>query len=146
MIFSSILDCQYEWEVFRGESHLLLEDDWKFGRALLLHPGKQKIQDHEVTGSIPDFGEIFFSKLQFHDKFVRVANSVLSEIKNIHLSRQKQSSKTGKTVKTKEKDFIFVGIHARGTDHIKYEIDRGFVPLKTNYYLDAMHLYRQHFK
>ena len=126
-----------------------MEDDWKFGRGLLLNPGKQKMKDNEITDSIPNFDEMFFSKLQFHNKFVQAANSALTEIKNLHLSKQKQTnktSKTGKTTKTKDKDFIFVGIHARGTDHIKYELDRGFVPVKTNYYLDAMHLYRQHFK
>jgi hypothetical protein len=56
------------------------------------------------------------------------------------------AKKKGKTSKSIGNDFIFVGIHARGTDHIKYELDRGFVPLKTAYYLDAMHMFRQHFR
>jgi hypothetical protein len=48
--------------------------------------------------------------------------------------------------KDSDTDFVYVGIHARGTDHVKYEQQFGYVPLKTSYYLDAMHLYRQNFK
>ena len=105
--------------------------------------GISKSDDHALMTSIPNFEDIFFSRLQFHDKFIFEADLVLNDVKAKHLSKQKQ---TGKTGKSKVKDFIFVGIHARGTDHIKYELDKGFVPLKTTYYLDAMHLYRQHFK
>jgi hypothetical protein len=43
-------------------------------------------------------------------------------------------------------DFVFVGIHWRATDHIKYELEFGFVPVKTSYFLEAMDMYRQHFK
>jgi hypothetical protein len=102
------------------------------------HVGISKSDDNALMASIPNFEDIFFSKLQFHDKFVEAADSVLRRVRAQHMAKQ---SKTGKV-----KDFIFVGIHARGTDHIKYELDKGFVPLKTTYYLDAMHMFRQHFK
>ena len=137
------LDCPYEWEIFTGDVTLLEEDDWRFGRALLVHPGHSKIIDGDVIDSIPGFDDKFFPTLKFHDSFADAANSVLAEVKRKYLSKQKIK---GKSKKSGSEDFIFVGIHSRATDHIEYEKDKGFVPLKTAYYLDAMHMFRQHFK
>jgi len=87
--------------------------------------------------SLPNFSDDFFPRLLLRKHFIHTANKILEEVRKKHVKRKKVES---------EGKFIFVGIHSRGTDHIQYEMEKGFKPLKTNYFLDAMHLFRQHFK
>jgi len=74
--------------------------------------------------------EIFFNKI------------VLNLHAEYFVIQFQAAKKKGKTSESSVKDFIFVGIHARGTDHIKYELDRGFVPLKTGVnFINILHMH-----
>ncbi len=52
--------------------------------------GLKKIDEHSVFDSIPNFGEIFFSKMKFHDHFQQKASEVLHQIKDQHLAKQQK--------------------------------------------------------
>ena len=45
--------------------------------------------------------------------------------------------------KQKKKKWTFIGIHSRRTDHLAYEKERNLPPLKANYYVQAMNMYRE---
>ena len=40
-----------------------------------------------------------------------------------------------KKFKNQKKEFVFVGIHSRRTDHINHQLKKNLIPLKPSYYL-----------
>lgn len=44
-----------------------------------------------------------------------------------------------------DREFVFVGIHCRRTDHINFELERNIKPLKYSYFLEAMDIFREEF-
>jgi hypothetical protein len=78
--------------------------------------------------------EALFEKLSFKDELVNEAQDKLHKI------RRKVMKK--KSAKTTNKEIIYVGIHARRTDHIAFELKHKQIPLKQTYYLDAISLFQ----
>lgn len=107
-------------------------------------PGISTIDDFKLLNSVPNFAEEFFPRLRFRETILKSAASMLHVVRQKHWN--KKTSNKGKAKGKGSNEFVFVGIHGRGTDHIQYEIDRGFKPLKTAYFLDAMHMFREQFK
>jgi len=58
----------------------------------------------------------------------------------LHLAKLKKGKK--KKIKSEE-EITFVGVHCRRTDHLEYESRHKQPALKTTYFLEAMHLFRQ---
>ena len=124
-------NCPYIWNCFRGERQDLstLNKD----KAFLLYPGAKREQTD--TGELflhPELPSLLESKLQFKDEFVSNAQAKLAKIK--------------RKFKNPHKEFVFVGIHSRRTDHLDFQVNRlGLIPVKSSYYLDAIDLFKSKF-
>jgi hypothetical protein len=117
-----------------------------YSRHVFPLPGISTINDIQLLNDLPNFSAQFFPRLRFRESILQSAAKVLHEVRQKHVNKTKASKGKKTNSSKKGKSFVFVGIHGRGTDHIQYELDRGFKPLKTTYFLDAMHMFRQHFK
>ena len=69
----------------------------------------------------PNLAKKLKSSLTFKDELLAVAMSKLEDVKQ--------------KFKNKKKEFVFVGIHSRRTDHLKHQSSKGDVLLKPSYYL-----------
>ena len=101
--------------------------------------------ENDVFGEFKDFSDAFFQRLQLKDKFVKKAKKILSLINKSHQKKHKITEIENNS-KSVQSNYIYVGIHCRRTDHLEYQKKHNMRPLDVMYYLDAMHLYRQHFK
>ena len=51
-----------------------------------------------------------------------------------------------KRFKKAKRETIFVGIHSRRTDHLKFQVEKlAVTPLQSSYFLDAIDLFHQKF-
>ena len=133
---------------------------WNTNHALILYPplfgvcpiwdmSHMEIDKYDLENDLlakdQNFQDGFFERLQIKDTFVNYAQKILHVIKKRHEKRHNLPDKS--EAKEKSGDgFIFVGIHIRRTDHVKYERDNDIKNLDLQYYLRAMHLYRTLFK
>lgn len=69
-------------------------------------------------------------------------NEIITEYEANQEKLRKLKKKSKKSKKKKSKNLTFVGIHARRTDHIAYERERGMPSIQPSYYLKAMEYYR----
>ena len=107
-------------------------------------PANYTIENDEMAQA-KEFQGAYFQRLKIKDAFVESAQKILHHIRKTHT---KKHNVTKKSTVSKKKilDYIYVGIHSRRTDHLEYEKRYEMTPLDTNYYLEAMHLYRQKFQ
>ena len=75
-------------------------------------------------------------------KFLASAAATLSAIAERHRNKSVAARGGGKKRKRKS-DCVFVGIHARMTDHKSLERETGRIPVKASYFVQAMDLYRR---
>ena len=81
---------------------------------------------------VPNLAETLESRLKFKDILIEHAQEKLHEVK--------------KSFKSQKKETIFVGIHSRRTDHVRFSIQKlDLKPISPSYYLDAMDIFRQKF-
>ena len=66
----------------------------------------------------------------------------LLKFKAHHLGRHHKKG----SERNKKKNWIFIGIHVRRTDHLAYEDKYGLKSLDPSYYLTAMQMFRKKFK
>ena len=85
-------------------------------------------------------------------KFLALAAETLSGIAERHrtaaMARGEKKRRKRKATEEKEADeeeerLLFVGIHARMTDHKSLERETGRIPVKASYFVQAMDLYRR---
>ena len=124
-------NCPYVWEAYRNPREDL--KNLNKNHAFLLYPGSKKDQtDSGILMENPHLPSLLESQLQFKDEFVSHAQAKLSQIKT--------------KFKNPKKEFVFVGIHSRRTDHLDFQVNRlGLKPVKSSYYLDAIDLFRSKF-
>ena len=126
-------NCPTIWTPFNDEMKQLASVG--HGQHLHLYPGKPKSEPSNFYSK--EVEDEFFKDMIFHQKFLDKAQEVLQKVRKQHLA--KSSSK-------KVKEPIFIGVHWRLTDHLDFQSRFGIKPVKINYFLDAMHLYRKKFK
>ena len=136
---------------------MLESPEWNRDRALMLYPGNTiklfefrddnyTIESDELAQS-KGFQDALFKRLEIKDVFVRSAQKILRFITKTHYKRHNiPTKKKLKRLKAKKLDYVYVGIHYCRTDHTRYEKKHDMKPLDAQYYIDAMHLYRQTFK
>ena len=80
-------------------------------------------------------------------KFLASAAETLSGIAERHRTQTAAAKGEKKRRKRKadeeEERLLFVGIHARMTDHKSLERETGRIPVKASYFVQAMDLYRR---
>lgn len=130
-------DCRLKWEYVQDVMNLLDKDEWKFNRAVFTSSVAQ--DNARLLKSVDNLADLLLNELVIKTEFLNAAQKKLHEILNIHNANHKV--KESKTL-----DYIFVGIHIRRGDHIKFEQDTGLTPLKSYYFIDAMDLFRNKFK
>ena len=108
--------CPYKWEAFRQPVAELF--NFTKNHALLLYPGF--VADGELCDH-PDLPQKLKTQLEIKDKFVHFAQKKLHSVK--------------KSFKNQIKEFVFVGIHSRRTDHLQFQQKHKKIPLKSSYYL-----------
>ena len=108
--------CPYKWEAFREPGVELF--NFTNNHALLLYPGF--VADGELCNH-PDLAQKLKNQLEIKDKFVHFAQEKLHSVK--------------KSFKNQKKEFVFVGIHSRRTDHLKFQLKHQKIPLTPSYYL-----------
>ena len=126
-------DCTYGWETFQKPVELLSEEGFSRNKVMLLFPANVMGNTGELSTRLePNFTKILFGDLKFRPKFIRHSQETLHRIKKEHMEKlnkkksDKRSAKPKKKIKKKpaEKDFVFVGIHCRRTDHLAFERDQ----------------------
>ncbi len=85
-----------------------------------------------APGLVPRLERAF----RFHPNHLEAASKTLAKISDLHKSRKKKKKSK------KKQDPVFVGIHCRRTDHDHFEREKGMVPLRPSYFLQAMDMYR----
>ena len=80
----------------------------------------------------------FTLKQHFIDAAKKTFDKILGDFK--------KKRKKGKSKKKMKSDLTVVGIHSRRTDHLAFEAEKNYVPLKPSYFLKAMDIFREHFK
>ena len=135
---------------------MLESPEWNRNRALMLYPGNSinmfnvinidnyTIDNDEMAQS-KEFQDAFFQRMQIKDVFRESAQKILRYITRAHHKRH-NTTKKSRASKTKQLNYVYVGIHCRRTDHAKYEKKHNMKALDAKYYLESMHLYRQKFK
>jgi len=76
--------------------------------------------------------------LTFRQKFIQAAEDTLRKVFHEHMKASKEKE-------TKASDVLFVGIHCRGHEFKSMEVQAGYKPIKADYFVKAMDLYRTHF-
>ena len=80
-------------------------------------------------------------------KFLALAAETLSGIAERHRTAaakgEKKRRKRRADEADEEEERLFVGIHARMTDHKSLERETGRIPVKASYFVQAMDLYRR---
>ena len=111
-------NCPYTWNIFREYPDEL--GNRAINNAYIINPSGRLREDGKFF-STPKLPKKLRKVLQLKDAFVSNAESKLQKVK--------------KKFKNQEKEFIFVGIHSRRTDHLAYQHKRGQIPLQPSYYL-----------
>ena len=127
-------ECTYEWETFQKPVEMLSEEKFSRDKFMLLFPANVMGNTGELSTRLePNFSTKMFSDLKFKLKFILHSQETLQRIKEEHLeklNKRKSGKKSAKPKKNKtkkklvEKDFVFVGIHCRRTDHLAFERDQ----------------------
>jgi len=138
-------NCPYKWRPFYGNKSELVDTR---GEAFLMlnDVGDKTLYSNFTVGQTRLLTDSFFDQLQLKESLLDKAQETLQRIKAEHLHRHKGQKVKASEVKKGREDFVYVGIHARRTDHLEYEQKRNMVNLRPGYYLDAMRLFRQKFK
>ena len=79
-------------------------------------------------------------------KFLASAAATLSGIAERHrraAAKGEKKRRKRRTDEAEEEELLFVGIHARMTDHKSLERETGRIPVKASYFVQAMDLYRR---
>ena len=134
-------ECAYQWKVYDGPQANFSHPEMRRNRHLHIYPVGTSDTDKADLYAHTDFAEVILDDLQLRDSFVEHANARLEEIKVKFI---KQQESTGKKVK-RSREFVYVGIHSRRTDHLEYQLKMKQVPLTVSYFLDAMDLFRAKF-
>ena len=111
--------CPYKWEMFRQPGAELF--NFTKNHAFMLYPGKVA---NELQGELydhPDLARELKKQLEMKDEFVNFAQEKLHSVKKFY--------------KNQKKEFVFVGIHSRRTDHLQYQQKQKKIPLTPSYYL-----------
>lgn len=74
-------------------------------------------------------------------KFLAAAAGTLSAIAERHRKAAKGGKKRKRGAKTEKQ--VFVGVHARLTDHKSLERETGRISVKASYFVQAMDIYRR---
>ena len=80
------------------------------------------------------------------EKFLASAAETLSGIAERHrrtAAARGEKKRRKRTDEADEEELLFVGIHARMTDHKSLERETGRIPVKASYFVQAMDLYRR---
>ena len=94
--------------------------------------------ENDIYNEFKNFSDAFFQRLQLKDSYVKRAQKILHLIKKSHQKKHQTTKKLNNT--------IYIGIHSRRTDHLEHEKKHKMISVDVMYYLNAMHLYREHFK
>ena len=111
--------CPYKWETFRQPGAELF--NFTKNHAFFLYPG---FVADELQGELydhPDLAQKLKNQLEIKDEFVNFAQEKLQSVK--------------KSFKNQKKEFVFVGIHSRRTDHLQFQQKHKKIPLTPSYYL-----------
>ena len=111
-------NCPYTWNIFREYPDEL--GNRAINNAYIINPSGRLREDGKFFNT-PELAKELRKVLQLKDSFVSNAESKLQKVK--------------KKFKNQEKEFVFVGIHSRRTDHLAYQHKRGQIPLQPSYYL-----------
>ena len=82
-------------------------------------------------------------------KFLASAAATLSGIAERHRraaakgEKKRRKRKATEEKEAEDEELLFVGIHARMTDHKSLERETGRIPVKASYFVQAMDLYRR---
>ena len=122
-------ECTYEWETFQKPVEMLSEEKFSRDKFMLLFPANVMGNTGELSSQLePNFSKMLFDDLKFKPKFIHHSQETLLRIKQEHLEKlnKRKSGKKKNKAKKKlvEKDFVFVGIHCRRTDHLVFERDQ----------------------
>ena len=88
-----------------------------------------------MLSSAPDLDDVLATAFAPKKKFLASASATISAIAERHRN-------TAKKKKRRKAELVFVGIHARMTDHKALERETGRIPVKASYFVQAMDLYR----
>lgn len=129
-----IHNCSFEWQLFR-EPPEALYDIQDPNSAFLLYPGGGASKNG-ATGKffsqVPNLASELLKLLKLKAEYRAQAQEKLTQIKT--------------KFKNQSKEFVFVGIHSRRTDHFSVQKKHGWKPVTPSYFLDAMDLARAQFK
>ena len=108
---------------------MLAEEGYSRGKVMLLFPANVMGNTGELSARLePNFTDTLFGDLRFKPEFIRHSQETLHGIKREHLEKLNKKKSSKKSAKSKKKpvtkDFVFVGIHCRRTDHLAYERDQ----------------------
>ncbi len=97
-----------------------------------MYPSGTETTPSEFYAKHSELPDKLAQQIQLKDEFVNNAQDKLELVK--------------KSFKNHNKEFIFVGIHSRRTDHLDFQVERlNVIPVDPAYYLDAIELYRKRF-
>ena len=111
-------NCPYTWNIFREYPDEL--GNRAINNAYIINPSGRLREDGKFFNT-PELAKELRKVLQLKDAFVSNAESKLQKVK--------------KKFKNQEKEFVFVGIHSRRTDHLKFQLKHQKIPLTPSYYL-----------
>ncbi|XP_023345764.1 uncharacterized protein LOC111714792 [Eurytemora carolleeae] len=155
----------HPWEIFSGEM-TSLSSLLQPGRALILFPvgyshakWYDRFHHDNPWDTYPGLLDFALKSFKFKKFYREQAEASLLEIKKDFLSKRKEQDRAKNKKKKKKKilegekeksknedEVVFVGIHNRRTDHLKFQKDVGFIPVKTSYFLESMELFREEYK
>ena len=102
--------------------------------------------------SAPNLADALATAFAPKKKFLASAAATLSGIAERHRrtaaargekKRRKRRTDEADEKEAEEERLLFVGIHARMTDHKSLERETGRIPVKASYFVQAMDLYRR---
>ena len=94
----------------------------------------------------PNLADALATAFAPNEKFLASAAATLSGIAERHrtaAARGEKKRRKRRTEDEQEERLLFVGIHARMTDHKSLERETGRIPVKASYFVQAMDLYRR---
>ena len=117
-------NCSYVWNVYR-ESIENIKKSAKYDAFLMNPSGIMK--ENKTFYETPNLGKELRKVLIFKDYLLEDAQTKLLSVKQYF--------------KKNEKEFVYVGIHSRRTDHLEFQTNKGNVLLKPSYYLGKIHFF-----
>jgi len=164
--FKDVIDYEFDrshfpWELFGGTLPDLEEKAATAtarGRAFI----SENVPTDEAYRTEPGVEEVMKAELKLRPELIasgsvtlaRIADEFQAVLKARHemkaaAANKKKAAKgntTKKAKKFKRKELTFVGIHSRRTDYTALMLEKGGKELTPNYFVNAMDMYRAHYK